>query len=42
VDDLVDSTRGNADGHRQTVLGDIKRLQVLEHQHLAGINRGHV
>jgi hypothetical protein len=40
VDDLGDSSRWNADGPRQAVPGDLKRLQVLEHQNLAGVNGG--
>lgn len=41
VDDLVDSSRRYADGNRQAMLGDLKWLQILEHQHLAGVDGGH-
>ena len=41
VDDLVDSSGWNPDRHRQAMLGDLEWLQILEHQHLAGVDGGH-
>jgi hypothetical protein len=47
VNDLVDSARWHTNRDRDAVLGDPKRLEILEHQDFAGVDRlkggcGHV
>ncbi len=39
MDDLIDSSRRNADIVRQTILRNLERLQKILEQHFAGMNR---
>ena len=41
VNDLVDPARWHADRDCDTVLGDPERLEILEHQDFAGVDRLH-
>jgi len=41
VHDLVDPSRWHTDRDRNTMLGDAKRLEVVEHQDFAGMDRLH-